>query len=162
MTEVCCRSERSDHALVRRVLITVLHLRCARVLGRRHQQVADVDDALELADPIEEIQHRVVRTVEFHVEGNFGVVLLRVDLLGGITAQFHACLLRFAVEDGDEAVNLFLVRNDASFDLKLLLEFGQLLLDLLQLRTIGFEFVIFPDLIFQGMLRSRVLFDPGS
>ncbi len=57
---------------------------------------------------------------------------------------------------------LLLIGNNALLDLELLLQFSQLLLDLLQLGPVGLEFVVFPDLIFQGMLCRRVLFVSGS
>ena len=135
----------------------MLRLRSARVLRGRDHQVADIDDSFQLAHPVKEVQGRVVRPVQFHVEGNFAVVLLRLHVFRCVAPQFHPCMARFRAHHGHEPFDLLLVGHNALLDLELLLQFGELLLDLLQLRTIRFEFVVLPNLVFQGMLRRSVL-----
>ena len=118
---------------------------------------ADVDNPLQLAHPVKEIQRRIVRPVQFDVEGHFGVVLLRLRVLRRVAPQFHARLLRLGVQHGDETIHLLFIGNDALLDFQLLFELGQLLLDLLQLGPVGLELVVFPNLVFEGMLRGRVV-----
>ena len=83
MAEIRGRGKRRDNALVGRVLVGMLHLGRAWSLGRRYQQVADIDDALQLGDAIEEIQRRVIRPIQFDIERDLGVILLILRVLGG-------------------------------------------------------------------------------
>ena len=82
MTEERGRRARGNAALVGRVLVRVLRLRVLWILGRRQQQSTDVDDPLQLADAVKEIQHRVVRTVQFDIEkGEKGPKAANVQLV---------------------------------------------------------------------------------
>src|SRR5215472_7534226 len=71
VTEISRCRKGCDDALVRLIDIGVLRFGAVGILDRRDQEPADVDDALELAHAVEELQRRVIRTVQFHFERNF-------------------------------------------------------------------------------------------
>src|SRR6185369_12492717 len=62
-----CHAAR-NHALVRLVTVSPSQPRACRLSYRRHRQVRDVDDSFHLPYALEEIEHRVVRTVDLDVE----------------------------------------------------------------------------------------------
>src|SRR5580658_2905298 len=89
MTEIRGRQASGHHTLARRVLVGTPRLGIARLEGRGHQQVRDVDDALHFCQPVEEPQHRVERRVELYFERHFGVELLGDIRTRRIAPDFH-------------------------------------------------------------------------
>ena len=92
MAEERCRQARRHHALARRVLVLLLRARLTALLNRSDLQRSHIDDPFQLAHPIEKIQHREIRAINFHFEGGFGEKLFRRGRLGGVTANFDARL----------------------------------------------------------------------
>ena len=70
MTKISRRGKSCNDALVRSVLIGLLRLRPLRAARGRHQQIADVDDSLQFAHAVEEVQDVVVASVGLEVEGH--------------------------------------------------------------------------------------------
>ena len=136
----------------------MLRLGVSGLLGGCHLQARDVHDALQLAYSVEEIHHRVVRTIQFHLEGHFGVEVFGRSWLGSVAPQPDPGLGGLGVHHLHEARHFFLVRNDLALDLQLLLEAGQLALDIHQLGLVGFQFRVFTQLGVQGGLGRRVGF----
>src|SRR6266436_7043949 len=156
MTEICGREARGHHALVGRILIGLFGFGIRRLASRSHQQVVHVHDALQLAHPVEESEHRVVRTIELDFERHFRVVLARADRLGRVAADFDARLASFAAHHAHEVIHFLLIRHDAALNLELLLQAGQLTLDVGQLGFVGFQFRVLAHFGLQLGLGRRV------
>src|SRR6202023_3087171 len=77
MAEIRGGQAGGHNTLTGRVLVGMLRLGIGRLAGRGHQQVRDVYDALHFSQPVEEPEHRVVRTVELNFKRHFGVELFR-------------------------------------------------------------------------------------
>src|SRR5207244_8955181 len=73
MTEESGRRVGGSNALTGRVLVLVLDLRVGGFLRAGHQQSGDIDDSLELAHAVKEIEHRVIGTIKFHLERQFAI-----------------------------------------------------------------------------------------
>src|SRR5438445_11504472 len=71
MAEIRCGQAGGHNALTRRVLVGTLSLGIGRLARRGHQQVRDVNNALHFPQPVEEPEHRVVRTIEFDFKRHF-------------------------------------------------------------------------------------------
>src|SRR5947208_13271689 len=79
MTEESGRRVGGSNALTGRVLVLVLDLRVGGFLRAGHQQSGDIDDSLELAHAVKEIEHRVIGTIKFHLERQFAIKIFRSE-----------------------------------------------------------------------------------
>src|SRR5207302_6163992 len=79
MTEESGRRVGGSNALTGRVLVLVLDLRVGGFLRAGHQQSGDIDDSLELAHAVKEIEHRVIGTIKFHLERQFAIKIFAID-----------------------------------------------------------------------------------
>src|SRR5208283_4779133 len=121
MTEIRGGQASGHNTLTGRVLVGMLRLRAGWIVGRRHQKVRDVYDALHFSQPVEEPEHRVVRTIELHFERHFGVELFRDVGTRGIAADFDSRLARFSAHHTHEIVHFLFIGHDAPLDFELLL-----------------------------------------
>src|ERR1700674_580303 len=96
MTEIRRGQAGGHHTLTRRVLVGMLRLGIARLAGRGHQQVRDVYDALHFSQPVEETEHRVVRTIELNFKRHFGVELFRGIWRGRVATDLPPRLAGFS------------------------------------------------------------------
>src|SRR6202171_1445957 len=142
MTEIRRAQAGSHHTLTRRVLVGMLRLGIGRLAGRGHQQVRDVYDALYFSQPVKKSKHRVVRTVQFKFKRYFRVELFRNVWTRSIAPDFHSRFARFSAHHAHEIVHFFFIGHDAPLNFELLLQAGQLALDVGQFRPVGFEFRI--------------------
>src|SRR5881397_3545979 len=88
MTEESGRRVGGSNALTGRVLVLVLDLRVGGFLRAGHQQSGDIDDSLELAHAVKEIEHRVIGTIKFHLERQFAIKIFAIDTFRRISAEF--------------------------------------------------------------------------
>src|SRR6266700_5627755 len=87
MTEESGRRVGGSNALTGRVLVLVLDLRVGGFLRAGHQQSGDIDDSLELAHAVKEIEHRVIGTIKFHLERQFAIKIFAIDTFRRISAE---------------------------------------------------------------------------
>src|SRR2546430_5701817 len=139
MTEESGRRVGGSNALTGRVLVLVLDLRVGGFLRAGHQQSGDIDDSLELAHAVKEIEHRVIGTIKFHLERQFAIKIFAIDTFRRISAEFDTGLHRLRVHHAHKVVDFLIIRHDAPLDFELLLEAGKLAFDFSQPRPIGFE-----------------------
>src|SRR4029077_4217129 len=156
MTEIRRGQAGRHHTLTRRVLVGMLRLGIARLAGRGHQQVRDVYDALHFSQPVEEPKHRVVRTVELNFKRHFRVEIFRDVWTRSIAPDFHSRLARFSAHHAHEIVHFFFIGHDAPLDFQLLLQAGELTLDVGQFRPVGFEFRVLTQFGLQLDLGRRI------
>src|SRR5580658_9397420 len=140
MAEIRGGQAGGHYTLTGRVLVRMPRLRISRLSGRSHRQVRDVYDALHFCQPVEETQHRVVGTVELQFERHFGVELFRGIGASGVAADLHSRLPRLSAHHAHEIVHFLFIGHDAPLDFKLLLQAGELALDVGQFRPISFQF----------------------
>src|SRR5208337_4242429 len=157
MTEIRGRQTSRHHTLTGCVLVGLLRLCGGWSVRRGHQQVRHVDDALHFSQPVEESQHRVVRTVELYFERHFGVKVFRSVWTGRIAPHLHSRLARFSAYQAHEIVHFLFIGHDAPLDFHLLFQARQLALDVGQFRPVGFQFRVLAKLGLQRGPGRRIL-----
>ena len=107
-----CRYATRDYALVGLILVGTLYLCARRFRHRRHCQVGDVDNALHLAHTLEEIQYRVVRTIDLDVERSFREIFHRRYRDRRVVVVFVVCVRSLGLQKLDEAKGILLLRKE--------------------------------------------------
>src|SRR6059058_4326906 len=110
MTEESGRRVGGSNALTGRVLVLVLDLRVGGFLRAGHQQSGDIDDSLELAHAVKEIEHRVIGTIKFHLESQFNIKMLAIDTFRRKPPEIDNRLHRLKVPHAYKVVDFLINR----------------------------------------------------